>query len=272
MSAQVAQALSGAAFGDDPGRTDLPPATTAVESWHRAVALGGQGHYARAHTELDRLAGLPGVDARLRSLAANTRASWWRQLGWHRRAARWDGSALRLAGCGGPARHADVDALVGLAADALGQGRLALAAGLLDRGRSDEADEVTGEDFDALRVRIRWHWVAAEIAMAGGHAPAAVAAAQRSVELADGGPSVRHQVKSQLVRAAAGVVAGDRDAVDAVARVHQRCVGCGLLPLQWAAALLWAAVADGVARQATLADAQRCRAELARRGGRLRDP
>ncbi|HEY5856219.1 MAG TPA: hypothetical protein VIW24_19815 [Aldersonia sp.] len=285
--AEAAQVLCAAAFGADPARTDLPCAKSAVESWHRAVALGGQGHYARAHTELDRVAVLPGGDPVLRSLAANTRASWWRQLGWHRRAASWDGAALRLAGCGlagsGLAergRHAECDALVGLAADALGQRRLPLAARLLERGRPDEAvgdfDETVGDfdetvgDFHALRVRIRWHWVAAEIAMAGGDAPAAVAAAQRSVELAAVGPSTRHRVKSDLVRAAAGVVAGDSSAVGAVARVHQRCVVCGLLPLQWAAALLWAGVADGAQRRSALADAQDCATELARRGGRPR--
>jgi len=269
-SARVAQALSAAAFGADPASTYLPPAAIAVQCWHRAVALGGQGHYASAHTELDRLALLPGADAALRSLGANTRASWWRQLGWHRRAARWDGAALSLAGRADPARHADVDALVGLAADALGQGRLPLAGHLLDRGRSDAADEVSGDGFDALRVRIRWHWVAAEIAMAGGDAAGAVAAAQRAVELAEAGPSVRHRVKSNLVRAAAGVVAGEPAAVDAVARVHALCVEFGLLPLRWAAALLWAGAADGAARRTALVDAQKCGAELARRGGRLR--
>ena len=132
---------------------------------------------------------------------------------------------------------------------------------------------MTNDDFDALRVCIRWYWVAAEIAMASGNVPAAVAAAQRSVELADAAPSMRHRVKSHLVRAAAGMVAGDPETPSTRSRGCTRGVSnSGLLPLQWAAAQLWA----GVARRRRAANgagrrAENVSAELARRGGRLRD-
>jgi hypothetical protein len=35
--------LANAAFGDDPQRWPLPPASTPHELWLRAVAAGGQG-------------------------------------------------------------------------------------------------------------------------------------------------------------------------------------------------------------------------------------
>ncbi|KEG31865.1 hypothetical protein EN20_06585 [Mycobacterium tuberculosis] len=47
-----------------------------------------------------------------------------RQLGWHTLARGWDGRALALAGAD---REAGADALIGLAADALGVGRFAAA-------------------------------------------------------------------------------------------------------------------------------------------------
>src|SRR5690349_22538234 len=60
----------------------------------------------------------------------STQGSFLRQLGWHSLARGWDGRALALA-AGDP--EACADALIGLAADALGIGRFAAAATLLAR-------------------------------------------------------------------------------------------------------------------------------------------
>ena len=45
--------LANAAFGDDPGRWPLPPASTPHELWLRAVVAGGQGRYGSAMADLD---------------------------------------------------------------------------------------------------------------------------------------------------------------------------------------------------------------------------
>src|SRR5262245_27386021 len=112
-------AFSDTAFGDCPGRWPLPAARTPHELWLRAVAAGGQGRYGSALTDL---AGVLRLDARgpVASLAHSTRASFLRQLGWHDRARTWDAKAW--ASAGGDV-EAGVDALIGLAADALGVGR-----------------------------------------------------------------------------------------------------------------------------------------------------
>ncbi|MCV7083117.1 hypothetical protein [Mycolicibacterium insubricum] len=58
MSAEV---LRRAAFGDLPSYWPLPGADGPGQSWLRAVAAGGQGHYAAAHAELEalRVVGVP---------------------------------------------------------------------------------------------------------------------------------------------------------------------------------------------------------------------
>src|SRR5690625_1063406 len=117
-------ALAAAAFGAEPGRWPLPAAATARQRWLRAVAAGGQGRYAVAAAELAELAHETRTGP-LASLAYSTRASFRRQLGDHTHARGLDGRALALA-ANDP--EACADALVGLAADALGIGRFAASA------------------------------------------------------------------------------------------------------------------------------------------------
>jgi hypothetical protein len=66
--------LARAAFGDDPGRWPLPAARTPLQTWQRAVAVGGQGRYASGFADLDALDRAPGAGS-LASLALSTRAS-----------------------------------------------------------------------------------------------------------------------------------------------------------------------------------------------------
>ncbi|MFE7796193.1 hypothetical protein [Nocardia sp. NPDC057440] len=268
--------LAAAAFGDRRalGAAELPPPRSALDSWHRAVILGGGGHYAAARAELRSLRSRT-TDPVLLSLAASTEGSLLRQLGWHARAAVADGRAAALIL---PARaergsevgpdHADAvcDALTGLAADALGTGRLTLATRLLWRSRD-------ALDPEQLRWRpwVRWHWVSAETALASGRPDPARTHAAAAVELAERGPSIRHRVKSRLLVAAAAAAAGDTERARVLAEaVAAECREYGLLPLRWACAMLRAGVSVDGAAAAAGAEAADCAAAIARRGGRFR--
>ena len=253
--------LANAAFGDDPQRWPLPQASTPVELWLRAVAAGGQGRYGSAMADLDGVCRLQRGGA-LVSLALSTRASFLRQLGWHDRARRWDGRAMALAGSDPEAR---ADALIGLAADALGVGRFAASAAAL--GRAGELR--TGSGWPRLPVRLAW--VSAELAMARGDGATAVGHAERAVELAAAFGSARHAVKSDVIRAAAlcsaGDIDGSRKVADAAIDDSERL---GIVPLRWALACLLADI--GSARHSAsevLNIRNESAATVRRRGGDL---
>ncbi len=233
--------LTDAAFGPDPGRWPLPTAQTTSDLWLRAVAAGGQGRYGAARADLDALLRRePG--GRLASLALSTHASFLRQTGWHGLARGWDGWAWARSG-GDP--ECAIDALVGLAADALGVGRFSASATLLERA------EGLHRRADALpaRLAVRLAWVRAELAMVTGDGTAAVAHARRGVELAESAvPDLRrHRIKSEVVLAAALCCAGDLDASREVADAALAASAThGLVPLQWAVASLLVDVGSAV--------------------------
>ena len=232
----IERTLAAAAFGDRPDSWPLPTATTPYHLWLRAVAAGGQGRYGNAYRDL---AVLRGSDAAgpLVSLAHSTQGSFLRQLGWHTLARGWDGRALALAGADPEAR---TDALIGLAADALGVGRFAAATTLLTRADAAfEADQLPAEVADRLAVRRRW--VAAELAMARGEGAVATCHAEEAVQLAAAMsvPSARHRVKSDVVLAAALCSAGVIERARAVADAALDATGrFELIPLRWALACL----------------------------------
>lgn len=252
----VETVLANAAFGDDPGRWPLPCAATPRGLWLRAVAAGGQGRYASARADLAKLYRSAGPEC---ALAHSTEASFLRQLGWHTRARRWDGRALTLAG---PDVEAAADALIGLAADALGMGRFAASERALARagGLLDSAPP---------RLRVRMGWVSAELAMARGEGATAVSHAERAVEHAAALGSVRHQVKSSVVLAAARCSAGDLDAARAVAdaaldETHR----LGMVPLRWALGCLLADIGSAEHPSQDMAVLRdRCADTVRRRGG-----
>jgi hypothetical protein len=229
--------LARAAFGDDPGRWPLPAATTPLETWHRAVAAGGQGRYASAFADLDALDRACG-SGRFASLGLSTRASFLRQLGRHVDARSWDGRAVALAG---DDAEAGADALIGLAADALGIGRFGASARLLDRARALVGDASPG------RLPVRLGWVSAELAMFTGDGAGAVGHAERAVGSAASTGSVRHAVKSDVVLAAALCSADDgaaaRRVADAALAATERL---GLIPLSWALTCLLADIGSAV--------------------------
>ncbi|WP_232078585.1 hypothetical protein [Mycobacterium paraseoulense] len=227
--------VAAAAFGDQPGTWPLPTAFTPEDLWLRAVAAGGQGRYGSASRDLAALRrGAPA--GRLASLAHSTQGSFLRQLGWHTLARGWDGRALALAGRDDDAAEARTDALIGLAADALGVGRFAAAATLLARA---DAEVDAGPLPD--RQPVRRAWVAAELAMARGDGEAAVRHARDAVRLAGAmaTPSARHAVKSEVVLAAALCSAGAAERARANAEAALKAAGTlGLVPLRWAVACL----------------------------------
>ena len=225
--------LTASAFGNQPGCWPLPSAGTPRQLWLRAVGAGGQGRYGSARNDLTTLLRSAPAD-RLASLAHSTQASFLRQLGWHRLARGWDGRALALAGAD---PEAAADALIGLAADALGVGRLAAAATLLSR-----AEPIVAQ-APRYRLLVRRAWVAAELAMVAGDGAAAVRNAEVAVELAattvDGSVSARHCAKSDVVLAAALCSAGAVDRARTVGEVTLELTGrLGLVPLRWAVACL----------------------------------
>lgn len=233
-TAGPATVLANAAFGDDPGRWPLPRATTPRDRWLRAVAAGGQGRYACALAELSVIERSVGSGPLL-SLSLSTRASFLRQLGGHNSARGADGHAWAHSGGEGAADpEAPADALIGLAADALGVGRFAASARLLERAGSIIRER-------GGRPAVRLAWVSAELAMMRGDGARAVTYAERGVEAVAGYPSTRHAVKSDVVLAAALCSAGRPDRARVVADAALAATAkLGLVPLRWALACLLA--------------------------------
>lgn len=255
--------LPAVAFGSDPGTWPLPPATTPHQLWLRAVAAGGQGRYDSARADLTTL--LRAVsNGPLASLAYSTQGSFLRQLGWHEPARGYDGRALALA-----ENDAEpiIDALTGLAADALGVGRLAAGAALLDR-----ADDILTAPTTPVspRLAVRWAWVAAELAMAGGDGATAVRHAQQAVQTARTATaaSARHRVKSDAVLAAALCCAGAADRARSVGDAALEATGqLGLDPLRWALACLLADIGSATHTRQQIREIRDTCADRVRRGG-----
>jgi len=262
----VSADLVAAAFGDRPDTAVTVPADApAMDRWLAGVTLGGQGRYARAAGLLGPLR--HGPDPVLAALAGSAMASHLRQLGGHAQARRLDAEAARglaasttgaersgrhgtdragaLTGDERSDRHgmdragALVDVLLGLAADAIGLGRPAVA------GRLHEAAvRAAGEGGGGWRVTVRIEWVATELALATGRPAAAVPHAERAVELATAEGAVRHGVKSTMMLGAALAAVQTPDGrtraagllTDAVAVSLTR----GMFPLAWPCALLLA--------------------------------
>jgi hypothetical protein len=259
-----AVSLTAAAFGGEPGAWPLPSAATPPQLWLRAVAAGGQGRFASARTDLAAL--LRDASAGpLASLAHSTAGSLLRQLGWHTLARGCDGRAAALAGADPEAR---ADALIGLAADALGVGRFAACATLLAR-----STEVTAT-IPAHRLAVRRGWVTAELAMATGDGVTAVRHAERAVELAAEpsgagcARSARHQVKSEVVLAAALCCAGSIEKARAVGDAALDATDrLGLVPLRWALSCLLADIGSTTRTMQQVRGIRDSSAELVRRRG-----
>ncbi|MCX6467766.1 MAG: hypothetical protein NTW76_00410 [Corynebacteriales bacterium] len=264
---------------------------TGHDRWLRAVALGAGGHYARALTELQRSRAATAAgphSSALLSLVASTQASHLRQCGRHADARRLDGDALALAVAAPPsptATSATADALVGLAADHLGLAAFDVAERLLDRAVSGSADhdgigraESEGDAHlwtwvHGGRLALRAAWVRTELCLYRGDPVGARRSADTAIAAAQGCPSVRHVLKTDLIEAATRATCGDiGGAIDLAADCVRGADRLGLDPLRWAAAALLVGLSPHLDQPTSRwADEQEARARRAvnARGGHL---
>ena len=252
------------AFGDRPGApVRVGPDDDPGHRWLAAVVLGARGRYGAAAALLERLVAEPSVPPAVRAHAAVTRAAHLRQAGGHREARRWDGLGLALATgteAGGSAQRsvtvddrsrrpgraaagtadpagpgldragARADALLGLAADALGLAELDLADRLLDRACPDPL--AAGGPW---RTTVRACWVRAELALCRDHPEQARDWAARALAEAERACAGRHAVKSTLVLAVAEAAAGYPavQVINLLSSLSERTHATGLLSLEW---------------------------------------
>jgi hypothetical protein len=207
------------------------------------VVLGARGRYAAASALLDGLRADPSAPESIRAHASVTRAAHLRQLGGHAAARRWDARGLAIATTTEPAwrsrpvgdpagldlQAARLDALIGLAADAIGLGELETADRLLHRVERDIVRHIS------WRLSVRLSWVRAELALSRGRPNEAVRCAGRAVDRARSQGAVRHEIKSELIllvsESAAGIAGGE--AVNRLNALAQRAEKAGLRTLEW---------------------------------------
>jgi tetratricopeptide (TPR) repeat protein len=234
-----------AAFHAAPA-TGVPPLTRAVElargrgqsteaaaaGWLLGVCLAAAGRYGEALEVLEGVAAADAHDAAERhvvaALAGATQASVHRQLGRHAAARAYDQQALaRTDGTG----EAGFDAVLGLAADAVGLGDTAAAAAELAR-----AEALTRDRPEWWRQRVRLGWVAAEHALATGLPDLALTAATSALELAERSGAPRHVAKSLLFVGVGQIETGRPDqAATTLRRAALLAESLGALPLVWPA-------------------------------------
>jgi len=214
--------LEQAAFGDRPDLVVTATPAGPRDRWLAAVVLGAQGHYARAASLLHDLTRRPDD---LGALAAATLASHRRQLGGHAAARRHDATAVKAA----TSDEARADALLGLAADAVGTGRLNEAQKLADR-----------VPLTTWRARVRHGWVSAEIRLSTGRA--ALEHAERALDEAVEARATRHRIKSEIALAAALSGSEPVMARKLVTRARDDATDLHLSSLVWPASLLLAEV------------------------------
>ena len=227
----------------------------------------GQGRYGSAQADLSALLRqLPAGG--LASLALSTRASFLRQLGGHRAARGWDGRALALAGTDGASTvEPAVDALVGLAADALGVGRLAARppcwSGPTPNWRVSTSRRRGWRSGGPGWVP-NWRW-----------RPATACGPRRRPNAASSLPNGPCRAAPAPREERRGARRGtlQRGAIDRAREVADRALTetatYGLVPLRWALACLLSDL--GSATRAThevVTIREQCAAEVTRRGGR----
>ncbi|AEF42469.1 hypothetical protein [Hoyosella subflava] len=250
--------LASVAFGATPVVPPFPRADTPERQWLRGVALGAAGFYAAAQAQLVENVRTPlgvrgpSVDLAVRSLSFSTMASFQRQLGRYSAAATLDGQALQLAttasdttviraadGAESQIAEAWCDAITGLAADAIGVWRLGVAGRLLERLDEELERCDVGDSKRLWRQWVRRDWVRCELALYSGAAATGRRYAESARDRARRCASVRHQIKSELMVAAALSATGDASGASTLAA---RCLYAseshGLYPLAWAAACL----------------------------------
>ena len=225
-------------------------AEATAAAWLLGVCLGAAGRYGAAMVVLEPLAtsAPEAPDRRLfASLAAATLGSVSRQLGRHAEGRAIDERALELAGDAAEARF---DAVLGLAADAVGLGEVVHADAALA-----EAVHLADGRGDWWRQRVRLDWVRAEIALLREHPDEAVGRATSAIALAESSGAPRHVAKGLLFLGVSQVQAGDHgEAASSLRRAATLAESLGCVPLVWPArAVLGALVAPSAPAESAAA-------------------
>ena len=184
--------------------------------WVRAYVASSRGEFVTAWALGQPLA----ESARSREVrvaAAITLASVLRQMSRHAAAKRWDRAALDEARADTERAHA----LIGLAADAIGRGRLpACEARLAEAGALGLAGD--------WRVQVRLDWVRVERALTAGRPREGLAPGRRAVRRSREADALRHLAKSRLFYGVALADAGFAAAATRELRAAQRVArACG---------------------------------------------
>jgi tetratricopeptide (TPR) repeat protein len=218
------------------------PAEAAAAQWLLGVCHSAAGRFGQALRSLEELLPVtPDAPVERRifgALGEATIGSVHRQLGRHREARAHDETALALSAATG---EAGFDALLGLAADAVGLGELEAARDHLEVARA-----LTGGHAEWWRQRVRVGWVQAEVAMLDGRPEDAIGSAAKAVELAEQAGAPRHVAKGLLFQGVAQVEAGRHEQAAALLRrAGLLAESLGTLPLLWPArAVLGALVGE----------------------------
>lgn len=215
-------------------------AEATAAAWLLGVCLGAAGRYGAATAVLEPLANAAPDEPERRlfsSLAAATLASVYRQIGRHADGRAIDTRALELAE---DAPEARFDALLGLAADAVGLGEAETAEHSLA-----EATALASVRGDWWRQRVRLDWVRAEIALLRGRPADAVARAAAAVTLAETSGAPRHVAKGLLFGGVAHVQSGELDEAAAMLRrAATLAESLGAVPLVWPARAVLGALVE----------------------------
>jgi hypothetical protein len=223
----------------------------AAARWLLAVCQSAAGRFGRALQALDGLlpvaADAPADLQIVGALGEATLASVHRQLGRHTEARSHDEVAHARSGGAG---EAGFDALLGLAADAVGLGEADAA-----RGHLAAAVALTDGHAEWWRQRVRVGWVQAEVALLEGRPGEAAEAAAAAVDLAEHSGAPRHVAKGLLFQGVAQVEAGHLDeAAVLLRRGALLAESLGTLPLLWPARAVLGALVD----QSDPAESRRC--------------
>ncbi len=225
-----------------PGLTGRPGV---YARWLRAVALGACGRYGEALEVLESIT----PDVPEYSMARSLRGSLLRQIGCHDLALIADREAMSSAATPGAA----IEAMTGLAADAVGledvpaaTGALAQARGLLDRVAADPRSAALW-----WRHQVRMAWVECEVALLESRYPDAVAHATLALDAAEAATAPRHVAKSLLFVAVAEIQVGRPDsAIPRLRRSLMLSTSMGFLAVAWPAHAVLAALLKGSDPQA----------------------
>lgn len=225
----------------DRARAEGKDAEATAAAWLLGVCLSAAGKFGSALTVLDPLAAQASTDIPERrlfaALAAATSASVRRQLGQHLEARAMDEKAFALADGGA---EACFDALLGLAADAVGLGDAPTARGYLDR-----ADEIAAPRTDWWRQKVRLSWVRAETALLEGDPAAAEVVLSSAVQSAEASGAPRHVAKSLLFLGVAQVQAEQLEqATGTLRRAATLAESLGTIPLLWPSRALMGALLE----------------------------